>query len=68
MVDTYTKVGPDGVIAAALVVLTLRPLVEPRPAVASGRVDVNIVGLGGRNVLFGPLPVDCERGCQSKPN
>ena len=65
--DTYTKVVLT-VIAVALVVLALRPLVEPRPAVASGQMDVNIVGLGGRTVLFGPLPVECERGCQSRSN
>jgi hypothetical protein len=43
MVDRYTKVVLT-VIAVALVVVTARPFLEPRPAQAQGPVDVRVVG------------------------
>jgi hypothetical protein len=70
MTDRYTKVILT-VIAIALTVIALRPLVEPDPAqaLAEGAVDVRIVdvvvdGYGRYGSRTTPLPVQCIAGCR----
>ncbi len=44
MIDFYTKAVLT-VIAAALVLLAIRPPIEPTPAIAQGEISVRIVGV-----------------------
>ncbi len=65
-VDGYTKVVLT-VIALALVMLALRPLVQPSRAAADGPVDVTIIGVRMDSLAanYAPLPVNCMRGCKT---
>lgn len=77
MVDAYTKAVLT-VIALALVVLVVRPLVEPGPANAAGPVEVKVVGWSVSQIsvaaslsplplavqLEQQVPVVCVSGCR----
>jgi len=69
MIDFNTKAILT-VIAGALVLLVVRPLIEPKPAIAQGAVSVSIVFVdippGGFGVVPGSVavPVSCTSGCK----
>jgi len=55
MIDFNTKAILT-VIAGALVLLVVRPLIEPKPAIAQGAVSVRIVGVDIPPGGFGVVP------------